>query len=196
MSKRIIFKLLILIFINYAEFLNTTNNVTLSTRVLMLKFGFFNVMNWKCFAKLTLYSQINNESDFDDNSFQFNDFHEIHIIWRKNCFFSLKYNIHFNELDISNFENEIFFCQKWKAKSNFRNNNYFVADWILFWKFPMFSNDDFFHSKIIKIKNENMNNENSNFKLLIIINENTITTLHDFANATKMFQSEYETWFK
>lgn len=43
--KKIIFKLLTLIFINYSKYFDTTNNVTLSTRVLMLKFNFFNVIN-------------------------------------------------------------------------------------------------------------------------------------------------------
>ena len=78
--KKTIFKLLTLILINYARFLDTINNVTLLTRVLIFKFSFFNVTNLKCFAQITLYSRINNKTDIEKSFLQFNDFHETHII--------------------------------------------------------------------------------------------------------------------
>ena len=97
-------------------------NVTFSTRVLIFKFSFFNVANWKCFAQMTSYSRINNEIDIEKNYFQFNNFHETHIIWKKNCFFSLKYNILFNQFDIK-FWKQDFFYEKSRTKFRFRNKN-------------------------------------------------------------------------
>ena len=57
----------------------------------------------------------------------------------------------------------------------------------------MFSNNDFFHFKIIETKDQILNNKNSDFKLLIINNKNTMTKLNDFVNVTTNFEFKYET---
>ena len=105
----------------------------------------------------------------------------------------MKYEILFKKFDISNFENKIFFIENRKQNRIFEITITFVVDYILLLEFSRFSNDDFFHSKIIETKNQILSSENSDFKFLIINNKNIMTILHDFADVTKNFESKYET---
>ena len=89
----------------------------------------------------------------------------------------------FKKFDISDFENKIFFVKNRKQNRIFEITITFVANKSLFLKFSVFSND-FFHLETIKIKDQILNNKNSDFKFLIINNENIMT---------KNFEFEYET---
>ena len=98
----------------------------------------------------------------------------------------------FNEFDILDFENEIF-LSKIESKSNFRKNYYDCRKLDISLNFSIFSNDNFFYSKILKIKDQTLNNEHSDFKISIINNKNMITKLHNFVDITKNLEFEYET---
>ena len=105
----------------------------------------------------------------------------------------LKYNIFSNQFDISDFKNEIFFTKNFERNFVFEVKIKFVAKKILFLNFSTFSNDAFFHLKIIKTKNAILNNKNFDFNFLITNNENIMTKLNDFVEITKNSKFEYVT---
>lgn len=69
-----------------------------------------------------------------------------------NCFFSLKYEMLFKKFDISNFEIKVFFVKNRKQNQIFEITITFVINKILLLNFSMFSNNDFFHSKMMETK--------------------------------------------